>query len=165
MKIYSGNDRARELGFMSYRAFMIQLASRNRHEWSGKYDKTKPLFAEIDHGRWMTVCECGEPFWVEPKDPEFGYCPLCGNVLTNGAARLIVFPDDANEIQEALLEREVLLGIPEEALNTQSVLTKFVQPRYISRTWRPGETPKFLREEHEKVKKVGQKLEKEAKHG
>ncbi|GAA1283687.1 hypothetical protein [Streptomyces javensis] len=60
------------------------------------------LFAQINHGRWIAVCDqCNSAQLVSPEDPRF-YCVEC---LTP-AWRRVRFPDDP-----AAVERE-LLGLP-----------------------------------------------------
>lgn len=149
MKIFTGQDRARELGFDTYRNFMIKLAVNNGKPWKGEFTESNPLFAYVDNGRWSTMCECNSGYYVEPTDSEFGYCPVCGNAVVDGAARRIIFPEDKEDIEQELLERELISKIHPDKIDTQTILMPgLVRPKYIARNWQPGETVETLREEH-----------------
>lgn len=155
MKIFTGQDRARELGFDTYRNFMIKLAVNNSRPWKGEFTEDKPLYAYVDNGRWSVMCECGSGYYAEPTDSEFGYCPACGNAVVDGAARSIIFPEDREDIEKELLERELIIKIPLSKVDTQTMLMPgLVKPKYIDRSWKPGETIKMLQKEHKNAKSM-----------
>jgi hypothetical protein len=166
-KIFSGNDRARELGFKNYREFVIKLSERIAFKWDGETDLSSELALQafVTGGRWAATCECGESYYVEPVDP-IGYCyGGCGNANMGGRARAIVFPDDRLEIEEALLERE-LEGTQTafDRLGTQSALkTNLLFPKILPRNW-DGESPEELRKQHTEMKKIRHER-KEEDHG
>lgn len=160
-KIFTGSDRAHEMNFSTYRLFMEFLAKAMNHtpDWSN-VDKKHSLNAFVDYGRWLAECECGNAYYVEPDDP-LGYCPNCGNMITGGAARPIVFPANRASIEEALLERK-LIGDPIviRNLGTQVALyPKHVHPEVLPRHWE-AQTPDELRAEHSKVRDIMQEMKK-----
>jgi hypothetical protein len=155
-KIYTGLDRAREMGFTTYRDYAAALASRSGRPWNGKisHDPKHAVVAFIDSGRWGWACECGNPHYAEPNEP-IGYCAVCGNAVLGGQARLVIFPDNVERaaIEAALLEREIEApkGID---LGTQTVLLPACKPirEGCHRSWRPGEKPADLRAEYRKAR-------------
>lgn len=164
MKIFTGLDRARELGFDNYRNFMIKLAVNNGNPWKGEFTESNPLYAYVDNARWSVLCECSSPYYADPTDDKFGYCPVCGNAVLDGAARRMIFPADREDIEQELLERELDSKIHPDKITTQAMLMPgLVKPKYIDRSWKPGESVKDLQKEHKKVKMAMKKLE--VKHG
>lgn len=78
------------------------------------------VVARVDHGRWITDCECGagnaaHPDWGEVR------CFGCG------AVHKVTFPERRKQIEGLLLARPVT----------------------ANRNWLPGETVKDLRRENE----------------
>ena len=154
-KIFTGNDRAKELGFKNYRDFVIFLATKNGRKWNGKYTEENPLTARIDHGRWCADCECRESSFVEPSDNNFYLCAGCGNVKTKGDARTVVFPENKKEIEEELLKRELDVEIDSEMIDTQIILKpNLVKSKHIARSWKSSEGIKDLKKQHKQAKKV-----------
>lgn len=170
MKIFTGDDRARELGFKSYREYVEAFAKRINMPFDPNVSKdVLPLKAVVRDGRWLAECECGEFYYVSPRDP-IGFCHgKCGNVFVDGKTRLIIFPDNREEVEQALLERE--LNGPQTAfdrLGTQSagMMHKF-EPVGAPRNW-GGESIEEMRIEHEEIKKIKnemRQIEKEKEHG
>lgn len=157
-KIFTANDRARELGHKNHREFLSAFAARNRVPWSGQIDlNTTPLNAFVDGGRWLVRCECLECTLAEPHDP-IHYCPVCGNINHGGKARPVVFPDNRKEIEDELLKRE-WVGSPEifDTFGTQTLgaFPAFVQHKYARREWKPGQSVKALKAELAVAKKKG----------
>jgi hypothetical protein len=160
-KIFTGKDRARELGMKNYREMVATFAARNGRLWNGSMDTDldHALYAYVDAGRWITTCECNESFFVEPSEP-FAFCARCGNISNGGKARMVVFPDDKAEIEAELLEREIEIPAGAVGLSTQDVfLTNIVKPKHAPREWKPGITKEALRNEHKKVKEIDGRLE------
>ena len=148
-KIYTGIDRAKELGFDNYKLF-IESLTRQKVNWNVD---GKPLIAFVDHGRWLVECECGDVFYAEPDEPAF--CPTCGNVENNGLARPIQFPINKDDIEKELLKREIS-GKPStiERLGTQAALfPKLVMHVYAPRNWR-GESVDELKAQHKTAKEL-----------
>ena len=163
-KIFTGDDRARELGFKSYREYVIAFAKRINMPFNPEVESDIPLRAVVRDGRWLAECECGEFYYVSPLDP-IGFCyGKCGNAFIDGKTRPIVFPDNIAEIEKALLERE--LNGPQTAfdrLGTQyaGVMHKF-PPVGAPRNW-DGEKVSDMRKEHEEAKKIKQEMERQEK--
>lgn len=159
-KIFSGDDRARELGYKSYREFVAGIAKRLNLQFDPRISEdAPPLRAVVRDGRWLAECECGEFYYVSPSDP-IGFCHgKCGNAFIGGLTRRIIFPDDREEIEQALLERE--LNGPQTAfdrLGTQyaGVIHKF-EPIGAPRNW-DGESVKEMREEHKRIKEIKEEI-------
>ncbi len=88
-KIYSGNDRAKEMGLRNYREFIAFLCKKSGEHWKGGVNTSEVLAvrAFVDWGRWSWKCpDCENQMYAEPKDP-VGFCDQCGNVMLNGDAR------------------------------------------------------------------------------
>ena len=77
------------------------------------HDDADPVTAEVNHGVWLFLCDCGAGV---AADPTFGagYCFGCGAIHTN-----VVFPseDDRLNIEHVLLARK----------------------KTVNRNWEPGE--------------------------
>lgn len=148
-KIFTGTDKAKELGYDNYREMIVILAEQTGKYWSGEWSDSK-VYARIDFGRWIADCECGGASYVDYDDDIF-YCAMCGNQSTQGKARHVIFPaDDFREkIEQELLRRKVksrydLFGTG-AAMNSYGV---------ISRSWNPGETLEQLIDQRERTEHV-----------
>jgi len=64
----------------------------------------EPLHAEVEHGRWVINCECGGTENVTPNDP-IAFCFSCCNADNDFHVRPVVFPQDRENIEAALLRR------------------------------------------------------------
>lgn len=149
-KIYTGTDKAIEMGFGTYRDLIIEMAKTTGNPWNGEWDETSFVYARIDFGRWIADCECGGASYVDISD-DFFFCPLCGNQANEGKARHVIFPDDRlrQEIEKELLQRKVK---PRFGLVGTDAALNAVGP--ISRSWVPGETIETLREQRERMEKI-----------
>jgi len=80
-----------------------------------------PIFARINGGRWIVVCDCGmsEAVWLAL--PLF-YCHNCWNTAIGGRWRPVAVPADRDEIQRLLVMRP-----------------------YVNRAWIPGESVEDVR--------------------
>ena len=145
-KIARGADVAKRDGKENYKNWIIEasdkLQKRNVIDkcWTGEISGD-PIQARIDYGRWLADCECGGAEYVDPNEPLF-FCLSCGNESNNHDARPVIFPSDIDEIEAALLEREVknhvgMIGRPKGSL---------------VRNWSPGETLDDLKDENKKGK-------------
>lgn len=159
-KIFTGLDRAQELGFMTYRLFIEALCNRAlraqpfKPNWA-LVDASKPVQARVDYGRWLADCECGNAVYVEPTDPLF-FCDACGNESAAGKVRPVVFPANRLMIEAALLERPVR-GEPgtRKRLGTQALLNpRLVRHEDAPRNWTPGQSADELRAERQGVLSV-----------
>jgi hypothetical protein len=67
----------------------------------------KPVYAFVEHGRWLAKCECGgaEAVW----DEGLFMCQSCWNSAYKHNFRPVVFPEQRQEI-EAILELRPLLN-------------------------------------------------------
>jgi hypothetical protein len=146
-KIFSGNDKARELGFKSFREMTIGLAERKGLKPGVETDKSR-VYARVDFGRWIADCECGAANYVEPSDPVY-FCATCGNAASGGKWRGVVFPENRAEIEAELLKRDVLVNPKmkpiDGAINAKSVLPG------LARSWMPGETVELLKNQRSAV--------------
>lgn len=153
--IYTGNDKAIELGYTSYREMIIRLAERNGKPWHGEFSDSS-VYARIDFSRWIADCECGGASYVDMAD-DFFYCSSCGNQAHDGKARHVIFPNegDRKKIEEELLKRKTKsrLGLfgTDAAMNATGI---------ISRSWRPGESVETLKEQREQAEKIEKEREK-----
>lgn len=139
-KIYTGNDRARELGFENYHAFLEAISGQKID--TGKMDKKNPVYARIDFSRWIADCGCGAAGYVDPKVNWF-FCPSCKNISTEGRVRLVIFPDNAQAIEAEVLRREAQMPIG--MFGTQGALNA----KGLPRSWNPGETIEMLKKQRE----------------
>lgn len=146
-KIYTGNDKAIEMGFKNFRE--MQLGLMKKAGWKASKDiGGERVSARVDFGRWIADCECGGAGYVEPLDPVF-FCMACGNASSGGMWRGVLFPEKRHEIEAELLERKVTprakMKPVEAAMNAMSV-----KPG-LSRSWRPGETVEELKWQRSKI--------------
>lgn len=119
MKIFTGNDRAQEMGYQTYRELQVYLLkSHYGIALPMKYNEDKPIHMHIDFGRMLAKCECGAAEYVQPDDPYF-FCKICHNATAGGLLRPVIFPDNLKEICEELLNREV--QITSNAMPTQAI--------------------------------------------
>mgnify|MGYP001560413045 FL=1 len=167
-KIYTGNDRAKELHLKNHREAIAFACAKSGERWNGR-THTDPAFtldAFVDFGRWLVICECGNVMYAEPLDP-IAFCNQCGNALVpNHDARLVNFPENRVEIEAALLEREtsghplIKNKMADKHGASQLALMPQFKPVVVSRSWKPGETVEDLRNEHARMKEEKEEREK-----
>lgn len=142
-KIFSGNDKAKELGFKNFREMMTGLAARRGFALGVEMGGER-VFARVDFGRWIADCECGAANYVEPSDPVY-FCATCGNAVSGGKLRRVTFPDNRVEIEAELLGRDVLVNPKlkpmDRAINARSAVPG------LARSWNPGETVELLKKQ------------------
>jgi hypothetical protein len=161
-KIYTSNDRAHEMGLKNHRDMIAFACMKSGEHWNGEIteDKKFEVMAFIEHGRWLVRCECENVMYAEPSDPIM-FCNNCGNIESGGLARMVAFPANKNEIETALLEREIAGNetlLDKLALKygaSQTMLMPQFAPKILSRNWKHGETVEDLRAEHENEKNKG----------
>lgn len=66
-------------------------------------DESQRLAAEVNHGRWLTVCPCGDASLLR-RGNDLHICLGCGNDGQD-AFRRVAWPVRRNEIERALLLR------------------------------------------------------------
>jgi len=117
----------------------------------------KPVYAEVNFGQWLAVCECGGAESVDPDEPIF-YCFSCGNYTNHGKPRKVIFPPkkEIKDIETVLLKRPVIIKggthMIERTINARPAIID--NKGVLSRSWKPGETVKDLRKENESIKAV-----------
>lgn len=146
-KIFSGIDKANEMGFKTFREMIQALAARKGYKIpSSEETGGENVVARIDFGRWIADCECGAANYVEPSDPVY-FCASCGNAASGGKLRGVTFPDNRAEIEAELLERVVFVNPKlrpmDAAINARSAVPGLV------RSWNPGETVQSLKMQRE----------------
>lgn len=140
-KIYTGSDKARELGFKNFREMLRGFMDNRKLPYAEK-TQGEAVFARVDFGRWIADCECGGAGYVEPSDPVF-YCATCGNAANGGQYRPVTFPEKRLEIEQELLERKVIVQAYRKPVD--AAMTAMSAVPGLARSWRPGETVKALR--------------------
>lgn len=150
-KIFTGNDKARELGFSGLRQMIETLAARSGHKLSGKVSKST-VAARVDFGRWIADCLCGGAAYVEPDDPVF-WCSSCGNDQHHGDLLTVMFPANREEIERELLTRPVLPR--RDRMPTESVMFGTLLVPGLSRSWHPGESISMLKSQAEEALRRG----------
>jgi hypothetical protein len=147
MKIYTGNDRAKEvemqdrLGkvtFQTYRELQAYLMRLNFGiELPTEYTDERPVEMRIDHSRMIAVCECGGASYVQPEDNYF-FCNVCHNEAVDGKLRRVIFPKNLGAICDELLKREV------QTVKSLPPTQAAAVARGLPQSWNPGETIKML---------------------
>lgn len=112
----------------------------------------KPVTAEVNHGQWIALCECGGAEAVDPDEPIF-YCFNCGNRSTKGRPRSVVFPQNIEEIERTLLERPLEDGGGANEIDRVFLARPLVgmvdgQGVVMHRSWKPEETAEELRSQN-----------------
>lgn len=119
--------------------------------WDGKSVEGGAVMAFVNQGRWLARCKvCGNPSYVSWMTPIF-YCVECGNGKS-AAAWPVEFPAEREEIEEALLRREVVVidgkfirNAVEAAFNSKPVQAG------LPRAWRPGISAEDLNAETDAI--------------
>lgn len=141
--------------------------------------------ARIWQGQWIGDCECGGAEFVEPSEPIF-YCFSCANRSNDHHVRPVLFPDNVQEIEAAVLERPVddvrgLDDLQRAGMARPVIVVEKeneeggVDLLPLCRSWNPGESLEDLQKQNEVVKKwkdvpvvdaeKGKKKKKEVKRG
>ena len=119
--------------------------------WTGEVNvAAEPALAKVDFGRWIADCpdpDCLGAEYVEPDERLF-FCFNCGNVLINGDARQVKFPEAEvrQQIEKVLIERPVKERRGPNVL-AQAMNVGLVAPGF-SRSWDPHETVEDLYEQN-----------------
>jgi len=147
-KIFSGNDKAKELGFKNFREMINGLAARKGFVISSDICEEN-VFARIDFGRWIADCGCGAANYVEPVDPVY-FCASCGNAVSGGKLRKVSFPKNRIEIETELLTREVFVNLKLKPVD--GAINAISAAPGIARSWSPGETIELLKKQKTETK-------------
>ena len=146
-KIYDGDDKAREMGYPDFESFVTLFPQKRRglvpsrlKAWNGKTVDTPSVQAHISGGRWMVQCPCGAYSYVCRRKP-IHWCMVCGNDGI-GAAVPVIFPDDADEIEQILLQRPVQVGYSDQP--TQAAMQAVPLVPGLRRDWFPGQSVAWL---------------------
>lgn len=110
-----------------------------------------PVYARIYRGHWIADCDvCGGAMFVDPSDPVF-FCVECFNRKDNGKIRPVVFPDDRQEIEQAILERPVndFAGVTDSERAGRAFILAGGQ--IFTRDWMPGETAEDIRKQNQVI--------------
>lgn len=137
-KIFDAKDYASGIGCADVRSWISKLSSRAGKPWDGSLCK-ELIYAEVNWGRWIAVCECGGAEAVSASYAWF-YCCSCGNQSSGGAARPVVFPENIEAIETELSKRNGCVS---------GAICKPEQSE-LPRDWKPGETVKKLETERRK---------------
>jgi hypothetical protein len=90
MTVIGGTQKALNEGFLSYEDRLRKL-NMFGIVWRGEFCEEPTVTARVDFGRLIADCECGGAEYVTPKYPWF-FCFSCGNAMTGGRARPVIFP-------------------------------------------------------------------------
>jgi hypothetical protein len=153
-RIFAADDRALEdnaflhFPYTDFRGRILYHSTRLNVQWTGAIVAAPAMVAYIEASRWSVKCECGATEYVTPRDP-IGFCHACGNIAVNRAARLVVFPEDWQEIEQALCRRPVFLAL---RLSPIDRMRDYVVPDgSLPRDWQPGITLAQLEAENEEA--------------
>jgi len=105
-----------------------------------KEGKSPPVWAYVNRGRWLGKCECGGVEYVAPNVKFM--CFSCGNAVSGGLLREVIFPENKDEIEEILLSVNVRKGI--HPRSTHRALTAYPY-QGNTRDWHYSESVDDLR--------------------
>ena len=159
MRIVTAKDYAKREGFETVKDHTISRSVKM--ERTGILDTPyidcppdgkHPVTAEINCGRWAARCECGGAEVVDPDEDQVFYCFSCGNYVTGGKPRQIIFPSSKKrrEIEKILLLRPIVIrsGTNEIDRLTQAIPA----PGAYTRSWTPDESIKELKAQNKEMK-------------
>ena len=114
LRVQRGREFAQARGVANLQEYRRARVSNPRQKlwmksrgmtFSEEVDETVPILeAEVNHGRWIANCECFGAEEVDPRDGLF-FCFSCGNAISGGKLRRVVFPDNYEAIEMALAVR------------------------------------------------------------
>ena len=121
--------------------------------WDGKSVNDDPVYAFVNNGRLLARCGCGNHEYVSAQERIF-FCMQCGNE-NSGVARPVVFPQDWEKIEAALIARPIFPGPGLDEV--QAVFrSRPVMPAW-KRNWTPDITLEQLLVENDLYKTGEQK--------
>lgn len=146
--------------WLLWKAAEALQAGKIQWMWDGSTVQGEPVKAFINNGRWLARCKvCANPMYVSWQTPNF-YCPECGNGGST-AAWSVEFPDEREQIEEALLHRPVDLAQPGKLIRNRVELA-FNQRPVISglgRNWRFGVSIEQLLKDNATMNLTGSDLD------
>lgn len=111
----------------------------------GEEPRGKAVKAYIHQGQWVAECECGGHEFADPDERIF-FCWSCVNRLNDGYIRPVEFPENWEQIEEAVLARPVndirgateleRAGLAQAAVVVQTEEGSFP----LVRSWKPDES-------------------------
>jgi len=158
-KIITAMDYAKRDGCKTVREHIEKIMEKTGKRFDTPFNgepKGKPVYAEINFGRWIARCpDCNGAEDVDPDEPIF-YCISCGNFKNNGRPRKVIFPDkkEREAIEKEVLKRPIKItgGANELERLTNAVPTVLTKKGVLSRSWIPGETAEDIRKQNEPLK-------------
>jgi len=133
-KVITAKDLAKREGVGSVSERIRKLAERHGHTYHPDRPAGKPVRARINRGRWIADCECGGAEYVDPDEPLF-FCMSCGNAVTSGRAREVIFPENRKDIEAEVMSRKVTYMGGRDEIEKQLRAEPIGQPR----SWTPEE--------------------------
>jgi len=138
--ILTADDLAPSLGVSTHREWIKKMTRESRasriflDNIAVSYDPIgTPVVAQVNHGRWMGMCECGGAELVTSNDPIF-FCFSCYNRDNQYHVRPVVFPESQ--------EREAISSV-------------LMERHHKDMHWLPGETSKDLRDQNKVLDEMG----------
>lgn len=120
----------------------------------------EPVRAFIHQGQWLAACEaCGGHEFADPDEPVF-FCWGCTNRLNSGYLRPVLFPENWQAIEQAVLARPVndLKGasdLERAGLAQAQVYIKNGGDVYpLVRSWKPEESLEELLEQNKALAQI-----------
>jgi len=106
--------------------------------WDGKSVEGEAVLAFVNNGRWLGRCKvCSNPIYVS-WETRILYCPECGNGGSTSAWP-VQFPEEREEIEKALLKREVVVPEGKYIRNeVEAAMNARPKTSGLARSWRPG---------------------------
>lgn len=155
-RILTGDDKARDLGFVDFRDWLkrgytlFPLVFQGRApKWNGEACNAPSVTAYINGGRWLARCdECGSIEDVTPLDPIF-WCHRCGNSKRSGLALPVEFPKNREAVESAVLARPVQDGAGFGDNDRAAAATPLAGLR---RDWTPEQSLADIRRENKEAK-------------
>ena len=130
-KIDYAEDLAHDRSSATYMDMIVKQLTALGHaeliETVKKKPIGKPVYAFVNHSRWISYCDyCGGASAVD-RDGGF-FCLTCLNLKNNNRSRPVVFPENYKEIEQLLEQREFprdrnwLIGEPIENLMVENAI-------------------------------------------
>lgn len=147
-KIISAKDICERDGARTYRQWIVKCSRAYGKIYNGRVEGLA-VQAVIEGGRWIAHCNaprCNGCEYVRSDEPIF-FCLSCGNAINGGSARPVVFPEEREAIEAALVERPLILA---PAL-TEIAAVMYAKPEIagLTRYWDPSMTAKDLKKQNE----------------
>jgi hypothetical protein len=138
--ILTADDMAPSMGVKTHREWIKKMTIDSRaarvmlDNIAVSYEPAGvPIVAQVNHGRWIGMCECGGAENVTPTDPIF-FCFSCYNMGSKYHVRPVVFPEpkEQDAIAATLMERH-----------------------HKDMHWLPGETHQDLKGQNKVLRETG----------